>query len=265
MTNSIISAVAHLSSVSLQELDAAQLHDRIESKILITTDEVPDVLAALSSDYFVLEHADTRIQGYENQYFDCRARRNYHDHHNQNGKRIKVRYRTYANSDLTFFEIKRSVHGRTVKHRRRSRRAPGCMHQNDAVFLYRHTRRRPSLLMPSLRSSYDRVLLVRSDFSERVTIDVNLSFADSDTAVRTPKLAICEFKQPHYDRRSPAMVAVRRRPQTFSKYCMGLATCDPSLPRNRFKRVFRVLDKMGVEPVVDATDRPAAPAESPAA
>ena len=249
MTDSIDIALGELAAVSLTQLDEAQLHDRIESKILTTVDDIAAVLAALRTDYLVLDHAGTRTQRYLNQYFDCARLRNYHDHHNQNGRRLKARYRTYVNSDLTYFEIKRSVRGRTVKDRRRSLPAANQLHQCDAAFFYRHTQRRPSGLMPSLRSGYDRILLVRKDFSERVTIDFNLTFETTDTKVATPQLAICEFKQPHFDRRSPAMVAVRQRPQTFSKYCMGLASCDPSLQRNRFKKVFRVLDKMGVDAV----------------
>jgi hypothetical protein len=81
-----------------------------------------------------------------------------------------------------------------------------------------------------------------------VGLDLGLHFASRDGSVASaPALSICEFKQPRLDRRSPAMIAMtmNRQPQMFSKYCMGLAACDPQLRRNRFKKVFLKLDMLG--------------------
>ncbi|MFT7475325.1 MAG: hypothetical protein ACI81L_002263 [Verrucomicrobiales bacterium] len=56
--------------------------------------------------------------------------------------------------------------------------------------------------------TYDRILLVKHDFSERVTIDINLVYERNGVLAETPGLAICEFKQPRLDRRSPAIEAL---------------------------------------------------------
>lgn len=234
--------------VTLTELDQAQLHDRVESKVILPEADVPAAIARLAAEYRVMQHQGERIQHYCNDYFDTSDLRNYRDHHNRIGRRIKVRYRTYANSDVTFFEVKCSQHGRTVKERRRSRPPATNLLPADAAFFFAKTGWRPSWLQPSIRVSYDRVLLVKSDFSERVTIDTNLQFVTNDAVAAMPGLAICEFKQPKLDRRSPAMAALDRRPQMFSKYCMGLASCDVSLRRNRFKKVFRNMNAIGVTP-----------------
>lgn len=242
------SATDALTSVSLTELDQAQLHDRVESKVVLADADLPESIERLGADYRVMEHEGHRFQHYRNDYFDTADLRCYHDHHNRNGRRIKVRYRTYANSDLTFFEVKRSVHGRTVKERRRSKPPDRSLLAADATFLFKKTGQRPSELRPSVSVCYDRILLVKHDFSERVTIDLNLDFAYDGSRAVAPGLAICEFKQPRLDLRSPAMTAMNRRPQMFSKYCMGLASCDHGLRRNRFKKVFRTLDAIGVSP-----------------
>lgn len=242
-------ALHGLSPVSLAQLDEAQLHDREESKVILRTSDVPEALARLANEYSILDHEGERLQRYSNEYFDSVGLRNYHEHHNQKGRRMKLRYRTYVNSDLTFFEVKRNVNGRTIKERRRSRRPEGSLSAADALFLFKRTGQPPSMFVPSLRVDYQRILLVKSDFSERVTIDIDLAFSTNGAAVGTPGLAICEFKQPKLDLRSPAMIAMNRRPQNFSKYCMGLASCDPSLRRNRFKKVFRNLDAINVSPI----------------
>lgn len=244
----LVHVTESLASVTLDELDRAQLHDRVESKVILTDTDLPAALERLAANYLVMEHEGERFQHYRNDYFDTQDLRNYHEHHNRNGRRIKVRYRTYANSALTFFEVKRSVHGRTVKERRKSVAPLDGLPGPDAAFFFAKTGWRPSLLHPSVSISYDRILLVKNDFSERVTIDINLEFGQNEVRAATPALAICEFKQPRLDLRSPAMQAFARRPQMFSKYCMGLASCDPTLRRNRFKKVFRNLDALGITP-----------------
>ena len=245
-------AVQALIPVTLMQLDEAQLHDRQESKVVLRSDGVPDALKRLADDYFILEHDRERVQSYCNEYFDTRELSNYHEHHNQKGQRRKLRYRTYVNSDITYFEVKNNVRGRTVKARRRSERPNNKLLAKDAVFFYKQTGCRPSAYVPSLRVDYQRILLVKHDFSERVTIDIDLRFTSAQGSVHIPQLSICEFKQPKLDRRSPAMIALDRRPQNFSKYCMGLASCDHTLRRNRFKKVFRNLEALGANPTMTA-------------
>ena len=248
-TGELAERLDELDSVDLDQLDRAQLHDRVESKVILRTDDLPDAIDALAHDYVVLEHLGDRVQGYCNTYFDSAELRNYHEHHNQLGRRLKLRYRTYENSDLTYFEVKRNVAGRTIKERRRTQRPDGALHRDDAAFFAERTGWDPDGVLPSLTVDYQRILLVNRDYSERVTIDLDIRFQSDRGATTVDGLAICEFKQPRLDRRSPAMAAMNRRPQKFSKYCMGLASCDPSLRRNRFKKVFRSLDTLDLGPV----------------
>lgn len=245
------SAVGELEPVDLDQLDRAQLHDRVESKVILNTSDVPAVLGGLAHEYFVLEHVGERLQGYVTEYFDSASLRNYHEHHNQLRRRLKLRYRTYENSNMTYFELKRNVNGRTVKERRRSRLPLGQLWDEDARYFAEQTGLDSLDLTPSLTVAYRRILLVRRDFSERVTIDLGLRFSSRNGSTGTaPELSICEFKQPRLDRCSPAMIALNRQPQMFSKYCMGLAACDPSLRRNRFKKVFLNLDGLSAAPTV---------------
>ncbi len=244
-----------MGAVDLEQLDRAQLHDRVESKVVLHSDGVPRALDVLAVEYLVLEHAGERVQAYRNEYFDDVDLRNYHEHHNQLGRRLKLRYRTYVHSDLTFFEVKRNVNGRTIKERRVSRPPRGRLWDDDAEFFADATGWDPSTLRPSLTVDYGRILLVKRDFSERVTIDLDLTFASRGRRTTAAAWSICEFKQPRLDRRSPAMVAMNRRSQTFSKYCMGLASCDPALRQNRFKKVFRTLEALDASPTPTVSDR----------
>ncbi len=240
----LATTLASLDPVDLPQLDRAQLHDRVESKVLFHVSAVPRALSLLAADYLVLEHDGMRSQHYRTSYFDSSRLRSYHEHHNQKRRRFKVRYRTYLNSGITFFEIKRNVDGRTVKERIPSSPPGARVWPGDAAFLAERAGIRAGSLEPSLSVEYRRILLVARDYSERVTIDIGLHFTARGATHRMSQVAIGEFKQPSFDRHSPAMTALGRRPVKFSKYCMGLASCRPSLRHNRFKKNFLRLRKL---------------------
>ena len=245
--SSTAAALREMETVTLAELDQAQLHDRMESKVVTRADAVAGILGRLRHDYLVMDHDNNRFQRYSNTYFDTANLANYHEHHNQKRRRCKVRYRRYVDSDLTYFEVKRNVSGRTVKERKSSIPAGQSVWPDDVPFLTDRIADNPDQLSVSLLVEYERILLVSRDFNERVTIDMNLRFRSRTAAGEMSQLAIVEFKQPRFDRNSPAMRAIPRPRQMFSKYCMGLATCNPSLKRNRFKKVFLGLADIGVD------------------
>lgn len=241
-------ALDRFSTVSLGELDAVRLMDRAETKVLMPTSLLASVLSAISSDYRTLRIDDQPMQGYRTSYFDSASFRTYHDHHNQLGRRFKIRYRTYVESDLTFFEVKRSVHGRIVKERKRSTLPGGRIHGDDRAFAS-ELGIDVDGFEPSVRVEYQRILLARFEPQERVTIDLQTTFAHGTTSVAADGLAILEFKQPRVDRTSPAIVACRQvglRPRRMSKYCTAVAACDRNIRRNRFLPVFRHLEQLGV-------------------
>lgn len=241
-------SISRLDGVSLAELDRAQLHDRMETKVVMRTELVPTALRQLRGDYLVMDHEGRRTQRYSNTYFDTSDLRNYRQHHNQKRQRAKIRYRSYVDSGLTFFEVKRNVDGRTVKERKSSAPVDGSVRAEDRAFLTERLEVDPCELKVSIVVDYDRILLVRRDFEERVTVDMNLRFRTCQGEAAMPGLAIVEFKQPRLDRNSPAIRTIQRPTQMFSKYCMGLASCEPGLKRNRFKKVFLGLERLGIAP-----------------
>ena len=245
----IVDAVATFGTVSLDQLDQAQLHDRVERKVLLRVAEVPAVLEQLRADYFVMQHLGDYLQGYTTCYLDDDDLHDYRDHHNRKRNRKKIRYRTYDNSSMTFFEVKRKFGGRTVKERQATEPIERTMRDDDAEFLEERTDVAAEELQPVMTVHYERLLLVKKDYTERVTIDVDLRFESPDRTMVAPALAVCEIKQPRVDRTSPAVRLLGRRTQQFSKYCVGMAACEPTLKQNRFKKVFRMLDKLDARPI----------------
>lgn len=240
-------------TVTLDELDSVRLMDRAETKVLMPASELAAVLRSISGEYRALRIDARPLQAYRTAYFDTASFRTYHDHHNQLGRRFKIRYRTYLGSGLTFFEVKRSVHGRIVKERQQSTVPTGCIHAADQAFA-RTCGVDVEGFVPSVTVEYERILLARFEPQERVTIDLHTSFDNGTTSATADGLAILEFKQPRPDRSSPAIVACRRaglRPRRMSKYCTAVAACERGIRRNRFLPVFRHLEQLGVR----VTDR----------
>ncbi|MGZ0217422.1 MAG: polyphosphate polymerase domain-containing protein [Acidimicrobiales bacterium] len=243
-------------TVSLDELDSVRLMDRAETKVLMPASELAAVLRPINGDYRTLRIDGQALQGYRTSYFDSASFRTYHDHHNQLGRRFKIRYRTYVGSDVTFFEVKRSVHGRIVKERKPSTAPTGHIHEDDRAFA-RACGVDIDGFVPSVTVEYQRILLARFEPQERVTIDLHTSFGNGTTSAATDGLAILEFKQPRVDRNSPAIIACRKaglRPRRMSKYCTAVAACERGIRRNRFLPVFRHLELLGVR-VTDCANR----------
>ena len=174
--------------------------------------------------------------------------RSYTDHHNQVGRQLKLRYGTDENSAMTFFEVNPNVVGRSFKDRRLSSPPETAVCPRDALFLAERTGWDPAGLVRTLNVDYRRILLVKRDLSERVTIDLELRFNTDATAASLSGVAICEFKQSSLDRRSPALQAMRGRPQDFSHYCIALSAGEAEMSRNRVRHTSQSLSNLSAGP-----------------
>ncbi|MBK8684887.1 MAG: VTC domain-containing protein [Bacteroidetes bacterium] len=123
-------------SVSLQDLDAVKLQNRIDTKYMLTIQELEQVLHEIQKNQKVLEIDDTRLFTYKTVYFDTPDFRFYKDHHNGCINRVKVRCREYVESHLVMYEIKRKLFGtRTDKQRKVIAQLPEQIPQEDYALI----------------------------------------------------------------------------------------------------------------------------------
>jgi hypothetical protein len=121
-----LAAARQFQSIGLEELSRVSLLDRIDTKWFFHRSLVPELLARLGDNYFILEAAGTRIASYDSLYFDTPELTFYRQHHNKQKTRVKVRFRQYVESNLTYAEIKHKTNtGRTAKRCRPSRPSSG--------------------------------------------------------------------------------------------------------------------------------------------
>ncbi|MBX3427079.1 MAG: polyphosphate polymerase domain-containing protein [Pirellulales bacterium] len=227
-----------LCPVSLAEIDAVALMNRVDTKYVLREDSLPELLDGLRESYRVLEVAGLRCSPYSTLYFDTPDDACYLAHHNGKGARVKYRSRRYDSSGATFFEVKeRTNKGRTVKQRTELHEITEAL--DDASTSLAAAVRAATPLDPTMWTRFLRITLVATDFTERVTLDLRLQFSAGDRRVGIPGAAIAEIKQQRDSRNS----AIRRRlremrvtPMRVSKYCIGRALLDPTLKQNQFKR-----------------------------
>jgi hypothetical protein len=235
------------SPVSLAEMDTVALTNRIDTKYVIHRSMLPEILAALSDKYRMLEIDGIRTHHYETLYFDKPDFGLYMDHHNQRGNRYKLRLRKYGSSSVSYMELKKKTNtGRTIKSRKKTTSFSEQLSEEQYAFFRQVTGEENPVWNFSSRNCFDRVTLVSFDPPERMTLDLNLSFNNQHQSFSFPNLIIAEVKQ---GSRAPSpfislMKSKRIQPFSISKYCVGITFLHPELKQNLFKRQQQTILKL---------------------
>ncbi|MBK7173718.1 MAG: polyphosphate polymerase domain-containing protein [Bacteroidales bacterium] len=224
--------------ISLEEMDRAKLLDRMDLKFIFQRSLLPEILRNCQENYKVLSIKEERFSRYETHYFDTTDFSMYIQHHNGKLNRHKVRYRKYVDSGLCFFEIKfKTNKGRTIKDRVKVKELKSNIEGASEQLLIKKTDFEATALVESLKVNYNRITLVNKNLSERVTIDVSLSYGTQPNCCEYPGIVIAEVKQEKTSR-SP-MISVMQshhiHPLSLSKYCLGIASMNQDIKSNNFK------------------------------
>lgn len=239
-----VTEIEKYSTHGLNDLKRAQLMNRIDTKFVVPTAVLPELLALLRPHFSVLEIDGKRLSQYESTYFDTSDYYFYHQHHRGRLNRFKVRFREYVDTQTSFLEVKfKNNKKRTAKNRM-------AIKEEGAFDINRHQDFLRELSVPQchnlevkLVNRYQRIALASEERAERLTIDINLENTSGSQLgqVALGDFAILELKQAKLTRNSVAFDVLRQlnlRPRGFSKYCMGLVmTLDSeTIKTNRFKK-----------------------------
>jgi len=235
-------------AISLGELDSAMLLDRMDTKFVFRTEQLPDSLDAMAKDYRVLEIGDVRASRYESLYFDTDGLDLYTKHHSGKLNRHKLRFRKYLDSGLCFFEIKLKTNkGRTVKSRTERKEIERKIEGTAAELLTTAIPYLAGDLKPKLSVMYTRCTFVSKLTPERLTIDVGLRYSNDSSDAAFPNLVIAELKQGRVAADSP-FVGIMRRHKIhaggISKYCFGIMQLYPEIKQNLFKQKAKSIQEL---------------------
>ena len=242
------SIISLFQPISLSEMSGVKLMNRTDTKFVTTLTMLRQLLQMAQTDYYVQEIDGQRNMLYDTTYFDTDHYDMYNVHQHGHSNRQKIRFRTYVSSNLQFMEVKtKNNHGRTKK----KRIEVSDMDLHDDVkreFLGRTLRYDIDCLMPHMHNYFHRITLVNKGKTERLTIDTQLQFNNivSGQHKDMGDLVIIELKRDGMVY-SPVLQMLRDlhiHPHGFSKYCMGAAMTNDSLPVNRFKEKLRDVDRI---------------------
>ncbi len=245
--NLIIEQLNDFSSISLQEIQQVELMNRTDTKFVLHQETLLALLQELNNEYAVLRVNDQPISNYESIYFDTTDLKFYHDHHNGKRGRSKVRMRKYVESNLIFLEVKqKDKKQRTVKSRIRLADYDTINSSISQEFIQK-TLDFSGELKSTLKNKFRRVTLVDNALTERITIDLDMSFRQDDKERFLNDLVVIEVKQDGVNRSSSIMKVLKKsqfRPFSISKYCVGLASLCEELKQNMFKEKLLMIEKI---------------------
>jgi hypothetical protein len=242
----VTAGLATLQPTSLSEvLAVAALQTRVDTKYLVPLDAFDRLLEHWGERLRVLEIDGSRLFRYESVYFDTSALTTYRQHAHGRRRRVKVRTRAYLDSGECLLELKRvGPRGVTMKDRHPYPTEERC-ELNDQAREFVAERVASALDVGDLHrvitTGYRRATMIDVRSGNRITWDVNLRFAN-DVGERSGPggVVLLESKASGWAR--PLEFELHRlgvRQLSLSKYGVGMALLDPTLPGNRWNRVLR--------------------------
>ncbi|MCC6600078.1 MAG: polyphosphate polymerase domain-containing protein [Crocinitomicaceae bacterium] len=228
-------------------MDRVVLMDRTDTKFMLSVSKLQYILPLLPGDYYILDINGIRQSRYETLYYDSPDFIFYQRHHSGKKNRLKIRKRSYIDSNLTFLEVKfKSNKDRTIKNRIQLSAIYEALDQQSHDFI-RSKSAFCENLVPTVWNTFTRITLVSKSFSERITIDIDLVFRNHSVTVGLPNVAIIEVKQSRFSRNSPIMSILKKsmvRPEGISKYCLGVALLKKNIKINAFKTKLKKIKKI---------------------
>lgn len=234
--------------ISLAEMDAVALLNRVDQKFLITGEQLISILQSVQNDYRVLTINQKALNAYRTLYFDTADYKLYKLHVNESAERYKVRLREYLNGHQSNLEVKHKTRkNRTIKERIIANDSTDCIRTDAAKWIKKHYPFDARDLEPKIWNTFTRLTLVNRLNPERITIDTNLFFSTNEKYVNLAGLVVVEVKTDSKFKTSPflaEMVKRRIHAQGFSKYCMGISMLCDNVKSNKMKEKILKVEKL---------------------
>jgi hypothetical protein len=251
--NKLDEILDRFSSISLTEMDALKLLNRTDTKFIFSPIHLAQILQETTSNYLCMQTGAKKSTQYRTLYYDTENLDLYKKHHNGELNRYKVRHRIYHNSQISFLEIKfKNNKGRTVKTRMEHDVAEGISNATALQFLSKNLPNDSLILKPTVWVNYNRITLVNTNKTERVTLDTNLEFTFEGQHIRLPNLCIAEIKQEKKNKSLfvGSLKKIGIKEAGISKYCTAIAYMKPNAKKNNFKEKLSSISKINKNDVI---------------
>ncbi|MAT45710.1 MAG: transporter [Anaerolineaceae bacterium] len=225
--------------IDLKEMDSVALLNRVDTKFMLSENQLLSILNKLKSAYRVLDVKGVRLNRYRTLYFDTPDFDLYHQHVTRGCNCYKVRSREYVDSHLFFMEVKyKNQKKRTIKNRIHTHHLLDDLGCNSIGLLQAFYPFDSRELEPKLWNTFTRITLVSKRYQERLTIDLDLQFFNENRQMGLPGIVVAEVKQDGLSEKSDFIQLMRgtgNRSTGFSKYCMGVSMLYDGVKKNTLK------------------------------
>jgi len=248
--NKIKTIITTFDQITLSEMDNVKLMSRTDTKFVFNIELLPDILEKLKIHYKVLNVDGVNVSDYQTLYYDTDDFLFYNQHQCGKANRCKVRYRTYVQSDLHFFEVKNKNNKQiTSKKRIKSIEEETLISEKAMSFYHENAIVNDADLKPKLWANYARITLVNKTQPERLTLDLNLNFKHDSNTKEYNNIVIAELKQERKTRSAFIQVinSYFIREFSISKYCLGVANLFQNVKTNNLKAKLLILKKISHE------------------
>jgi hypothetical protein len=232
--------------VSISQIIGVELMERMETKFIFNFLLLPGIVTELKTYYKVLSVEKLKLQPYSTVYYDTDDLLTYNQNHNGKSNRFKIRIRSYDAFNTRYIELK----FKTNKEETRKRRIeiPELSDTNVIAhqFIESESFLKFSELHETLTNKFTRITMVNKEFTERLTLDIGLSFQHGLQHVEFPSIVVAEIKKDSITRSSVFPAIIKKygvRPISFSKYCVGMILLNPGLKYNNYKSKILQLQK----------------------
>ncbi len=248
ITEQLRPLLARPEPISLPQLSPLTLLDRTDTKFVVNTAQLEEVLAASIDQYKILEINGVRPGRYVTTYFDTPDFAMYFAHHNGDRYRYKLRCRSYLDSAMAFVEVKMKTNKeRMVKFRRPVAQHLQSLDDFDRAWLPPSFPYQFENVRAVVWNRFRRFTLANFENQERLTVDLDIEFGSGPTTIQYQGLAVIEIKQTKYSMmRSPLASELHRlhvQPRSISKFCIAAAHFYPGFKTNHFKPLLLYLSR----------------------
>lgn len=234
--------------ITLKEMDSFALLNRVDSKYVLTENQLIPILNNLKFNYRVLDVNGVRLNHYRSEYFDTPSFDLYYQHITRGRNYYKVRLREYVDSHLSFMEVKyKNQKKRTIKNRIVTQKPMDEFKNKAYNFMENYYPFDCQELEAKLWNTFTRITLVSNRHQERLTIDLDLKFSNEIQEMGLPGIVIAEVKQERLSAKSDFIQLMREigiRSTGFSKYCIGVSMLYESVKKNTLKPKLLMVKKL---------------------
>jgi len=244
------------SPISLEQMNETMtLMSRKEKKFVCSEEKLAEIIEHMRDDYRILTINGLDVFTYDNVYMDTKDYEFYHKHEKGSRVRTKVRTRKYVDSGLFFFEFKQRIKKQITKYRydiadqHHGKITMESVRFFQGIFESIYGEKFKKLLFPVLNNRYNRITLCRNSNDERVTIDFNVQYVDSENPANTYALknvAIIESKADQWPAPSHALFDELglKEQKACSKYCLGMHYLGKISKTDHFDKTIALMNSL---------------------